>query len=120
MWDWARNDNPSTLVVTASRSRRATRLSLLIEFTSFFFEPGELGSEATYLSVQLVYLLGMSLFPGSLLLGRLAGEEGRQSLESDVSPLIELMRVDAVLGGELRDALLLAQYLPDDVSLELW
>lgn len=95
------------------------RLSLLIEFTSFFFEPGELGSEATYLSVQFMHLFGVSFFSGGLFPGSLSGEDGGQCLKGLVSPLVELVWVDTMFGGYLRDALLLAQDFPHDVSLIL-
>ena len=96
------------------------RLSLLIEITSFFFEPGELGGEATYLSVQFMHLFGVSLFPGRLLLSALAGKDGGQRLKGLISPLVELVWVDAVFSGYLGDALLFAQYLPHDVGLVFW
>ena len=83
-----------------------------------FFEPSQFGGQATNFGIERVELDRM----GSLLIGerapRLVIEQAGQAGQGLVAPEVELVGMEAVLGGDLADRAGFAQDFADDFSFE--
>src|SRR5213593_1847311 len=99
------------LVAAVSQSNRVNTSFLLIllivapfiaiKEAHFFFDPLQLSGEFAYLGVQSLELPLVSGLCGSLLTGCLVGEDGGEGLQGLVTPLVQLVGVNAVFGGQL-------------------
>ncbi len=89
----------------------------LVKLKTFFFQPRELRGEFTDFSVQVGELLLIVSFRG--IKGFvLVNEQVGQSFESRRLPLMELGRVNIILGGDLSNSKFLFEQLTNDLSFE--
>jgi len=83
---------------------------------SFFFEPGQLGAQSSNLGVQFVQLFLVFGFPGFFALVFIL-EQLLEVLQRLLLPVMDLVRVQIVLSGNLCDGAVLLQGFEDDLRL---